>query len=242
MPKDPPKDPSGKPMWYGRRRTHKLRPGRQRLVDDLLPQLLIADATAEAPLMFASDFGPPGRELRLEIGFGAGEHLSGEAAAHPDIDFIGCEPFVNGLAALLADVERLDLKNIRLFDDDARLLMKRLPDACISMIYILFPDPWPKARHNRRRIFQAETLDALARIARDGATMLFASDHMDYVAWALAEAGRHADWRWTARTPADWRTPPAGWVSTRYETKAIAKGDKPAYLTFQRRTRRETKV
>jgi len=229
-------------MWYGRRRTHKLRPGRQRLVDDLLPQLLIADASSDAPVVFTPGFGPPERELRLEIGFGAGEHLSGEAAANPDVDFIGCEPFVNGMAALLADIEGLGLRNIRLFDDDVRLLLKRLPDASVSTIYILFPDPWPKARHNRRRIFQAETLDALARIADDGATLLFASDHMDYVAWALAEAGRHADWCWSARTPADWRTPPDGWVPTRYETKAIAKGDKPAYLTFRRRARGEKQV
>jgi len=227
-------------MWYGRRRTHKLRPGRQHLVDDLLPKLLIADASDTAPVALPPDFGPPDRELRLEIGFGAGEHLSGEATANPGIDYIGCEPFINGMAALLADVERLSLDNVRLFDDDVRLLLGRLPEASISTIYILFPDPWPKARHNRRRIFQADTLDALARIACDGATLLFASDHMDYVAWALAEAGRHADWQWTARTPADWRVPPDGWVPTRYETKAIAKGDKPAYLTFRRLERGET--
>ncbi|WNK00156.1 tRNA (guanine(46)-N(7))-methyltransferase TrmB [Thalassospiraceae bacterium LMO-JJ14] len=237
MPKDPPKDPSGKPMWYGRRRTHKLRPGRQHLVDELLPQLLIADASSAGPVVFEPGFGPPARELRLEIGFGAGEHLSGEAAANPDIDFIGCEPFINGLAALLADVESMGLGNIRLFDDDVRLLLERLPEASVSRIYILFPDPWPKARHNRRRIFQAETLSALARIARDDTVLLFASDHMDYVAWALGEARRHPDWSWTAQGPEDWRRPPADWVPTRYETKALAKGDKPAYLSFRRRFR-----
>lgn len=237
MSRDMPKDPLGKPMWYGRCRTHKLRPGRQRLVDDLLPQLMIADPEADAPVVFSPGFGPPQRELRLEIGFGAGEHLSGEAAAHPDIDYIGCEPFINGVAALLADVEQLDLRNVRLFDDDVRLLIDRLPEASVSVIYILFPDPWPKARHNRRRIFQYETLDALARVARDDAVLMFASDHMDYVAWALAEAKRHPDWSWTARKPADWRVPPAGWVPTRYEAKAVRKGDKPAYLSFRRRSR-----
>jgi tRNA (guanine-N7-)-methyltransferase len=224
-------------MWYGRRRTHKLRPGRQHLVDTLLPQLLIGNAESDAPVAFEPGFGPPARELRLEIGFGAGEHLSGEAAAHPDIDFIGCEPFINGVAALLADVDRMGLKNIRLFDDDVRLLLQRLPDACVTKIYILFPDPWPKARHNRRRIFQAETLEELARIAADGTELLFASDHMDYVAWALAEARSHGGWQWTAEGPADWRMPPAGWVPTRYEAKARAKGDTPAFLTFRRRTR-----
>ena len=113
-----------------------------------------------------------------KIGFGAGEHLSGEAAANPDVDFIGCEPFINGVAALLADIDGLGLGNIRIFDDDVRLLLQRLPAASVSVIYILFPDPWPKARHNRRRIFQFETLEALSRIARDDALLLFASDHM----------------------------------------------------------------
>ncbi|MGJ3260381.1 MAG: tRNA (guanine(46)-N(7))-methyltransferase TrmB [Rhodospirillales bacterium] len=224
-------------MWYGRRRTHKLRPGRQHLVDTLLPELLIADHDGEAPVAFPSGFGPPARELRLEIGFGAGEHLSGEAAANPDVDFIGCEPFINGVAALLADIDRLGLGNIRVFDDDVRLLLQRLPDASVSVIYILFPDPWPKARHNRRRIFQYEMLETLSRIARDGAQLLFASDHMDYVAWALAEARRHPDWAWTARSAADWRAPPEGWIPTRYETKAVRKGDRPAYLSFRRSVR-----
>ena len=141
MSRDMPKDPSGKPMWYGRRRTHKLRPGRQQLVDTLLPKLLVADRAGNAPVAFPPGFGPPARELRLEIGFGAGEHLSGEAAANPDVDFIGCEPFINGVAALLADIDGLGLGNIRIFDDDVRLLLQRLPAASVSVIYILFPRP-----------------------------------------------------------------------------------------------------
>jgi len=241
MSADMPKDPSGKPMWYGRRRSHKLRPGRQHLVETLLPDLLIADGGSDAPVEFSPGFGPNNvsspRELRLEIGFGAGEHLSGEASANPDVDFIGCEPFINGIATLLADIERLDLKNIRLFDDDVRLLLGRLPANSISRIYILFPDPWPKLRHHRRRIFQTETLSALARLARDDATMLFASDHKGYVAWALAEGLQHADWQWTAESPEDWRQPPEDWFPTRYEAKARRKGDIPSYLTFRRRPR-----
>lgn len=238
MSADMPKDPSGKPMWYGRRRSHKLRAGRQTLLETLLPELMIADPASHEPVDFGPDFGPsadaPSRELRLEIGFGAGEHLSGEALANPEVDFIGCEPFVNGVAALLSDIEQMDLKNIRLFDDDVRLLLDRLPAASVSRIYILFPDPWPKYKHNRRRIFQAETLTALARLARDDATLLFASDHMGYVAWALAAGLQHSEWRWTAETPDDWRLPPKDWVPTRYEAKALRKGDKPAYLTFKR--------
>lgn len=237
MSADMPKDPAGKPMWYGRRRSHKLRPGRQHLVEQLLPELLIADSGSAEPIVLGPDFGVSPRELRLEIGFGAGEHLSGEAKANPDIDYIGCEPFINGVAALLADIDRLGLGNIRLFEDDVRLLLGRLPAASVSKIYMLYPDPWPKARHNRRRIFQAETLTALARIACDGAILQFASDHMGYVAWALGEARRHPDWNWTAQGPSDWRQPPEDWVSTRYEAKALRKGDKPAYLSFRRRSR-----
>lgn len=224
-------------MWYGRRRSHKLRAGRQHLVDTLLPELLIADSGSAEPIDLGPDFGVPPRELRLEIGFGAGEHLSAEALANPDIDFIGCEPFINGVAALLADIDRLGLGNIRLFEDDVRLLLGRLPAASVSKIYMLYPDPWPKARHNRRRIFQAETLTALARIACDGAVLQFASDHMGYVAWALGEARQHPDWHWTATGPSDWRQPPDAWVSTRYEAKALRKGDKPVYLAFRRHPR-----
>lgn len=232
----PPIKPDGKPMWYGRRRTHKLRPTREKLVDELLPALRIA-TNVDHQIMMRDLFGQKPQAVHLEIGFGAGEHLSAEALAHPDISFIGCEPFINGVARLLADIAAHDIANIRLFDDDARILLDRLPEACVDKIYLLYPDPWPKTRHHRRRFVSAETLDQLAYIAKDNAEFIFASDHMGYVAWTLAELYRHSDWSWQAEGPSDWRNPPADWTPTRYETKAKKKGIKPAYLTSTRNPR-----
>ena len=238
MSDESPKSPDGQPLWYGRRRTHKLRPRRAQLVETLLPALRIADAAEDTPVDFADAFGRQADEVHLEIGFGAGEHLSGVAAAEPDVNFIGCEPFINGVASLLADIERANLTNIRLFDEDARQLLPRLPDASVAKIYLLFPDPWPKARHNRRRFIHQDSLSEFARIARDHATFIFASDHKDYVAWTLAEVQRHPDWTWAATRPDDWRRPPPGWVETRYEAKGRKKGDLPAYLVMHRVPRR----
>lgn len=232
-----PKRPDGTPIWYGRRHSHKLRPGRQRAMDELLPKIAVDIPADGGKIDLPALFGDQKRAYHLEIGFGGGEHLAGVAEADPDIGFIGCEPFVDGVASLLADVERRNLENVRVFADDARILLDALPDNSIERVYVLFPDPWPKARHNRRRIVQAEVLDAFARICTDGALFQFASDHMGYVAWTLAELQRHPIWDWTAARPADWRDPPEGWVPTRYEAKARRKGDKPAYLGFRRRPR-----
>ena len=231
----PPIKPDGKPMWYGRRRTHKLRPARERLVEQLLPKLRIMTSQAGPQIDLHDAFGGTSDALHLEIGFGA--HLSAEALAHPNVNFIGCEPFINGVARLLADIAEHQISNIRLFDDDARILLDRMPEASVDRIYLLYPDPWPKARHNRRRFVNSETLDQLAFIAKDGAEFIFASDHMGYVGWTLAEIYRHSKWSWLAQTPSDWRDPPANWSPTRYETKAKKKGIKPAYLTSRRNPR-----
>ncbi len=228
----PPLRPDGTPHFYGRRKTHKLRPHRQQLVDALLPTLRL---DAGADISYTDCFGRAHEKVVLEIGFGAGEHLSALAAAAPETGFIGCEPFINGVAALLADIERQNLTNIRLFDDDVRLLLPKLPANSLSRIYVLYPDPWPKARHHRRRLIQAETLSLLARAAAPDAELVFASDHMGYVAWTLMQVRRQGDWRWTARGPKDWRHEPPDWVPTRYETKAKRKGDRPAYLVFRKR-------
>ena len=232
-----PLGPDGKPLWYGRRRTHKLRPGRQRLVDALLPKLRVRIPDDGGSIDLAAAFDGVPSDLRLEVGFGAGEHLSGTARQAPDAAFIGCEPFINGVSALLADIEAHALTNIRIYDDDARILLDALPDACITTVYVLFPDPWPKLQHHRRRIVQRPFLDQLARIAKDGADFLFASDHMGYAAWALAEIMRHPDWSWTAEHPADWRVAPGDWVPTRYQAKAARKGHLPVYLKCRRRDR-----
>ncbi len=174
------------------------------------------------------------RALRLEIGFGAGEHLAHQAAASPEIGFIGCEPFINGVAALLARVQADRLANIRVLDDDARLLFGRFPDAAFERVTILFPDPWPKARHHRRRFIQDESLDEIARILQDGGELRFASDHKDYARWTLLHGLRHPAFAWTARGPGDWRARPEDSRPTRYEEKALKRGETCVYLVFQR--------
>jgi tRNA (guanine-N7-)-methyltransferase len=174
------------------------------------------------------------KDVWLEIGFGSGEHLAHQARLNPDVGFIGCEPFVNGVAALLAAVASESLTNIRIFDEDARLLLPQLADASIGRVFLMFPDPWPKTRHHKRRFIQPATLDALARIMAPGGELRFASDDPGYVRWALWHVLRHPAFAWTAQGAADWRTRWADGVETRYEAKRLA-GRTPSYLTFVRR-------
>jgi tRNA (guanine-N7-)-methyltransferase len=223
--------------WYGRRQGHKLRPRRRALIDTLLPELAIVLPDGDAGLDAAALFEPRREDLWLEIGFGAGEHLAAQAQAHPDVGFIGCEPFVNGVASLLSQIEDQGLANIRIYDEDAHLLFAPLPEACFGRVFIMFPDPWPKKRHHKRRLISPPTLDALARLMKDGGTLQFASDHMAYVRWTLDHFTRHPEFQWMARTAADWRRTPPGAAATRYEQKAISRGLSPAYLTFRRRPR-----
>jgi tRNA (guanine-N7-)-methyltransferase len=173
----------------------------------------------------------------LEIGFGGGEHLAAQAAAHPAVTLLGCETFVNGIASLLTHVEAHRLGNVHIFPDDAGLLLRKLPDASIGRIFLPFLDPWPKTRHHKRRFVQRHSLDALARVLEDGAELRFASDHPGYVAWMLELALEHPSFAWTARGPEDWRLRPADAAATRYETKALARGARCYYLRFLRRPR-----
>jgi len=177
------------------------------------------------------------RAVWLEIGYGSGEHLAAQAATHPDTGFLGCEPYVNGVASLLRQVAAAELRNIRLFGDGARRLVDALADASIGRLFLLFPDPWPKARHHKRRFIQRDTLDALARILADDAEFLFATDHMGYARWTLQHLTVHPAFEWLARGPADWRAPPPGWQPTRYEAKSAARGLPRAYLRLRRRPR-----
>ena len=174
------------------------------------------------------------KETWLEIGFGAGEHLIAQAQAHPDIGFIGCEPFMNGVARLMSDIDARDVRNVRVHADDARDLLDGLPAASITRCFILFPDPWPKSRHNNRRIVSPENLDSLARVLSDGAELRLASDHMEYIRWMLFHILRHGAFEWACRGPADWRSRPADASPTRYEEKALARGDSCVYLRFKR--------
>jgi tRNA (guanine-N7-)-methyltransferase len=226
---------SRKQLFRGRRKGRALRPGRQRLLDKLLPHLKI-DLSAES-VDPAGLFACAPRDVWLEVGFGGGEHLAEQARTHPDTGMIGCEPFINGVAKLLSEIDRDRLDNIRIHPDDARDLIDRLPDASIGRAFVLFADPWPKARHSDRRFIGPENLDRLARVMKDGAELRIASDQMPLIRWMLFHTTRHPDFEWSARGPQDWRSRPADWPATRYEAKAVAKGIHCIYLTFHRRTR-----
>ncbi len=226
------RDARSRRTLYGRSRGKALRPGHARLVAERLPALELDAATlASGAPLFA--FEP--RELWLEIGFGGGEHLIAQARAHPDVGFIGCEPFLNGVAKLLAALQLHGLDNVRLRAGDARALIEALPPASLSRIFVLYPDPWPKRRHHKRRVISAEMIAEIARAARPGAILRFATDIDDYSGWALSRFLDSPDFRWTARIADDWRTPWDDWSATRYEAKARAAGRASTYLTFIRR-------
>ena len=230
------------PRWYGRRHGRKLRAARQRLIDERLPELRISLPAEGETLDPAALFADPAADIRptdfrMEIGFGTGEHLAEQARRHPEIGFIGCEPFVNGVAALVAKLTETDIANVRIFDDDVRLLLPRLPDGCLERLYLLFADPWPKSRHHRRRITVDANLAEFARLLADGGKLVFASDHHGFAAWSLANMLARPEFQWTARRAADWRTQPEGWVETRYQMKARAKGIEAVYLDLERRPR-----
>lgn len=179
-------------------------------------------------------------QIWLEIGFGSGEHLIEQARRHPHIGFIGCEVFVNGIAALLTNVERLGLVNLRVFDDDARLLLTALPPASLGRAFLLFPDPWPKARHAKRRFVGAANIAVMAQLLADGAAFRIATDDSGYVRWTLQHLNNQGEFRWGAVGPKDWRDPPADWVETRYQRKAQAADRNVAFLSFERRPRSPT--
>jgi len=223
---------------YGRRRGHKLRKGRLQLLDELLPRLeVVLPEVSDAPIEPRALFAPGTREVWLEIGFGGGEHLLARAEAHRDIGFIGCEPFINGVASLVQRVGEEGLGNVRVFADDARLLVHRLAPASISRLFILYPDPWPKTRHHKRRIVGPKPIQAFAAILRDEAELRLATDHADYARWMLRYVTPHPAFAWLARGPGDWRERPADWPATRYEGKALRAGRRPFYFRFRRLAR-----
>jgi tRNA (guanine-N7-)-methyltransferase len=211
---------------YGRSKGKALRQHQSELIAALLPRLAI-DLSKPLPLR-------PGRDTHLEIGFGGGEHLVEAAAREPGVDFIGCEPFVNGMAKLLAGIEQRGLANIRLHRGDAGQVLDRLPEASLSRVYLFYPDPWPKRRHRKRRFVSPDNLDKLARVMRPGAELRFTTDIDDYAAWTLARLRACRAFCWRATTGQDWLAPWEGWTQTKYEAKAMAAGRRPVYLTFVR--------
>ncbi len=210
---------------YGRAQGHKLSPRQARLFERLLPKIEINLSQPLANIDTA-------RPLALEIGFGGGEHLCARAQAMPHVNFIGCEPFQNGVAKILSQIEAHKQKNIRLHYGDARPLLAALPADCVDDIYLLYPDPWPKKRHHKRRFVKAETLSLLHNVLKPHARLWIASDIADYIGWTLAHIRAHGQFDWTAEKASDWQAPPKGWTGTRYEQKALAAGRQPSYLCF----------
>ena len=220
---------------HGRRRGKKLRVGQQSLLDTLLPRLALTVPAQQEEIDLAQLFGGrlPADGVWLEVGFGAGEHLVWQAEQHPNIGLVGCEPYLNGVAKCLAQIERAGVSNVRLSTDDARLVMAALPRRSLSRVFVLFPDPWPKTRHHKRRFVQRESLDRLAELMLPGAELRLATDDPSYLPWMVERACTHPSFEWLAQGPADWRQRPADWPATRYEKKMLA--GKPTFLQLQRR-------
>src|SRR5579863_7069253 len=218
---------------HGRRKGKKLRPHQAELIATLLPRLAldVSQRIADAAALFPN--AP--RDIWLEIGFGGGEHLIAAAQAHVDCGFIGCEPFENGVAKALAQAEAAHVSNLRLYQGDAGKVIEALPDGALSGVYLLYPDPWPKRRHRKRRFLSGEMLVALARVMKPGAEIRFATDIDDNAGWTLARILRARNFVWRASCADDWRLPWPSWSGTRYEAKALKAARKPVYLTFVRK-------
>lgn len=213
---------------FGRLKSRPIKPRQAALMDSRLPQLRIPEGPVDPKAL-----APAARETWLEIGFGGGEHMAAQAARAPDVLILGAEPFQNGVASAVRHIDEQGLGNVRLHDGDVRDLMARLPDGCLSRIFILFPDPWPKARHHKRRLVQDATVAEFARLLAPGGRLRFASDWADYVDQALLRIAASPAFTWTAARADDWRVPPADHITTRYEEKRL--GDcAPAFLDFVR--------
>jgi tRNA (guanine-N7-)-methyltransferase len=226
-------DPQSSSSFYGRRKGKKIRAHQSGLMTSLLPR--VAVSLDDLRLAQVAPLCDRREELWLEIGFGGGEHLIADAGAHPDVCFLGCEPFLNGVAKLLAFMDERATDNIRIYGGDALHALEALPARSLGRVSILYPDPWPKSRHRKRRFISDATLALLARAMRPGAQLRFATDIDDYAGWTLARILQSADFEWPAKSSADWTAPWDGWPGTRYEAKALREGRKPVYLTFIRR-------
>ncbi len=218
---------------HGRRKGKPLSARKERLIGGLLPRLRL-NLKERAPESLQLLFPVQVKEVWLEIGFGSGEHFLFQAEHHEDVGFIGCEPFVNGMASLLGAIETQGLETIRVHDGDAREALAWLPSGSIARMFILFPDPWPKKRQLKRRLISLETASEIARVLAAGGELRFASDSSDYAAHALNAIGQSHAFIWLAERASDWRVRPPDWPETRYERKALSEDRKPVYLRFKR--------
>ena len=213
---------------YGRIKARPLKPRQAALLDSLAPRIAIPEGPLDPRTL-----KPDAAEIWLEIGFGGGEHMASQAARRPDLLILGVEPFLNGVASALRHIDEQGLDNIRVRQGDAREVLADLAPASLDRVFILFPDPWPKTRHHKRRLIQTETIAAMARALKSGGRLRFATDWNAYAVWTLEKMLQSPDFRWQAERADDWRTPPEDHLTTRYETKAL--GDcKPVYLDFER--------
>jgi tRNA (guanine-N7-)-methyltransferase len=226
---------SGDPLTlnrlYGRSSGHKLRKSQQDLINTLLPQIAVpAEGEITARRLFADD-----RPLHFEIGFGSGEHLVDRADMLPDHGFVGAEPFLNGVAAGLAHIREKNLANVRLWRGDALEVLQRLPDGSLSFLYLLHPDPWPKARHAKRRMVNDGPVELFAAKIKSGGEFRLATDDPTYLTWSLMVMQRHAhQFEWLAERPSDFLEPSGGWMETRYGAKSRREGRRPYYLRYRR--------
>ena len=214
---------------YGRRAGHRLREGQAALFEDRLPALSVPSGPLDAPTLFGDD-----RPIELEIGFGGGEHLAAQAATHPGHGFIGCEPFLNGVVGALGHIRDRGLTNVRLHMGDALDVLARLPDASLSRVYLLHPDPWPKARHAKRRFMNAGPIALIARKLVPGGIFRFGTDHPVYVAHAMMMMQARTEFAWQAVTAQDFLIRPGDWPETRYERKARRLGHEVWYFRYVR--------
>ncbi len=219
--------------FYGRRKAKGLSPKQQHRMDALLPALRLDPQTTPVADL-TSVFSHQPAHLVLEIGFGGGEHLLHQAKNNPGSGFVGVEPFINSMAKMLASIDDAGVENIRLYDEDATALLDWLPEACLDRVDLLYPDPWPKKRHWKRRFVSQRNLDRIARVLKPGGLFHFASDIETYVNWTLEHCERHAGFEWLATCCKDWEEPFPGWTRTRYEAKALREGRTPCYLRFRK--------
>jgi tRNA (guanine-N7-)-methyltransferase len=221
------------PRLYGRRKGRPLHARKTLLMQDLLPQFLITleDRAPTHPHEFFKNASRASAPAWIEVGFGGGEHLAAQAKLHPEILFIGCEPFVNGVASLLSHIEKEKLENIRIFNNDARLVLDKLPEDSIDRCFVLFADPWPKKRHVDRRFIGPENLDRLARVLKPGALLRLASDHPSLIEWMHECLSIHSEFTCTYAHA----EPPVDWIQTRYQEKAVKAGRKPFFMDYRRK-------